>query len=226
MRVKHVFEYCYAKCLLDCGFEADALKYFKSVEKRYPGFGDAREFIERLGGSNNKKRQPEEPRDSRVKEEASQERDDLYRDAVRMVLETGRGSVSMLQRHFEIGYTRAARLIDMMAEDGIVGEYKGSAAREVLISIEDWERGQGEERKAGRRNPGGKSQAKDPFDVLGISASADKDEIKQAYREKIVQCHPDKVATMAPEFRVLAENMAKELNWAYEECLDRCSGQA
>jgi len=70
----------------------------------------------------------------------SQDRDELYRDAVRMVLETGRGSVSMLQRHFEIGYTRAARLIDLMAEDGIVGEYKGSVAREVLISIEDWEK--------------------------------------------------------------------------------------
>jgi S-DNA-T family DNA segregation ATPase FtsK/SpoIIIE len=78
----------------------------------------------------------------------SQERDALYRDAVRMVLETGRGSVSMLQRHFEIGYTRAARLIDLMAEDRIVGEYKGSVAREVLISIEEWERGQGGERKA------------------------------------------------------------------------------
>ena len=77
-----------------------------------------------------------------------QERDELYRDAVRMVLETGRGSVSMLQRHFEVGYTRAARLIDLMAEDGIVGEYKGSVAREVLITIEDWERGQGEDRKA------------------------------------------------------------------------------
>lgn len=72
-----------------------------------------------------------------------QERDDLYRQAVRMVLETGRGSVSLLQRHFEIGYTRAARLIDLMAEDGIVGEYKGSVAREVLISTEEWDRAQG-----------------------------------------------------------------------------------
>ncbi len=42
-----------------------------------------------------------------------------------------------------IGYGRAARLIDFMAEDGIVGQYNGCQAREVMISIEDWERMQG-----------------------------------------------------------------------------------
>ena len=47
--------------------------------------------------------------------------------------------MSLLQRCLGIGYGRAARLIDFMAEDGIVGEYNGSQAREVLISIEDWE---------------------------------------------------------------------------------------
>ena len=47
--------------------------------------------------------------------------------------------MSLLQRCLGIGYGRAARLIDFMAEDGIVGEYNGSQAREVLVSIEDWE---------------------------------------------------------------------------------------
>jgi len=55
------------------------------------------------------------------------------------VLATGRGSVSLLQRKLEIGYTRAARLIDMMAAEGIVGDYKGSKAREVITSLEQWE---------------------------------------------------------------------------------------
>ena len=50
-----------------------------------------------------------------------------------------RGSVSLLQRALGIGYGRGARLIDFMAEDGIVGEYNGSQAREVLISLEEWE---------------------------------------------------------------------------------------
>ena len=55
-------------------------------------------------------------------------------------LREGRGSVSLLQRALGIGYGRAARLIDFMAEDGIVGHYAGSQAREILISMEDWER--------------------------------------------------------------------------------------
>ncbi|HUW57138.1 MAG TPA: DNA translocase FtsK 4TM domain-containing protein [Planctomycetota bacterium] len=66
-------------------------------------------------------------------------RDPLYDDAVRVVLESQRGSVSLLQRKLEIGYSRAARLVDFMAEDGIVGSYKGSQAREVLYTLEEWE---------------------------------------------------------------------------------------
>ncbi len=66
-------------------------------------------------------------------------RDELYESAVDIVVRERRGSVSLLQRCMGIGYGRAARLVDFMAEDGIVGEYNGSQAREVLISVEDWE---------------------------------------------------------------------------------------
>ncbi len=66
-------------------------------------------------------------------------KDELYEEAVRIILETQRGSVSLLQRRLEIGYSRSARLIDLMAEDGIVGEYKGSQAREVFVTIDEWE---------------------------------------------------------------------------------------
>jgi len=66
-------------------------------------------------------------------------RDELYESAVDVVVRERRGSVSLLQRCLGIGYGRAARLIDFMAEDGIVGEYNGSQAREVLISLEEWE---------------------------------------------------------------------------------------
>ena len=72
------------------------------------------------------------------------QRDPLYDQAVRIVLETQRGSVSLLQRRLEIGYSRAARLVDMMAEAGIVGEYKGSQAREVLWTLEEWQARQAE----------------------------------------------------------------------------------
>src|SRR5690606_26594663 len=52
--------------------------------------------------------------------------------------ETKRGSVSMLQRRLAIGYTRAARLVEMMGEAGILGEHKGTVAREVAMSLEEW----------------------------------------------------------------------------------------
>ena len=55
------------------------------------------------------------------------------------MIREGRGSVSLLQRALGIGYGRAARLIDFMAEDGIVGTYAGSQAREVLMTMTDWE---------------------------------------------------------------------------------------
>ncbi len=62
-------------------------------------------------------------------------RDELYDEAVRIVQESGRASASMLQRRLQIGYTRAARLIDMMEENGVVGpDLGGSRGREVLIS--------------------------------------------------------------------------------------------
>ncbi len=70
---------------------------------------------------------------------ALKNRDDLYEAAVDIVVRERRGSVSLLQRCLGIGYGRAARLIDFMAEDGIVGQYNGSQAREVAISVEEWE---------------------------------------------------------------------------------------
>ena len=65
--------------------------------------------------------------------------DDLYETAIEVVIREQRGSVSLLQRSLGIGYGRAARLIDFMADDGIVGPYNGSNAREVLHSMESWE---------------------------------------------------------------------------------------
>ena len=72
-------------------------------------------------------------------EETCGERDELFDRAVEILLETQRGSVSLLQRRLEIGYSRASRLIDQMAAAGIVGEYKGSQAREILITRDEWE---------------------------------------------------------------------------------------
>jgi S-DNA-T family DNA segregation ATPase FtsK/SpoIIIE len=84
-----------------------------------------------------------EEEEEAIKPGALKKRDELYESAVDLVVREGRGSVSLLQRALGIGYGRAARLIDFMAEDGIVGQYNGSQARDILITLTDWERMQG-----------------------------------------------------------------------------------
>ena len=65
------------------------------------------------------------------------EKDEIYEEAVKLVLQTRQASVSMLQRRLGVGYTRAARLIDMMEDEGIVGPYRGSKPRDILVEVEE-----------------------------------------------------------------------------------------
>jgi S-DNA-T family DNA segregation ATPase FtsK/SpoIIIE len=76
-----------------------------------------------------------------VEEQSDQQvqfEDELYDQAVQIVLEAKQASVSLLQRRMRVGYTRAARLIDSMEAKGIVGPYEGSKPREVLMSMEQY----------------------------------------------------------------------------------------
>jgi S-DNA-T family DNA segregation ATPase FtsK/SpoIIIE len=68
------------------------------------------------------------------------EKDPLFDKAVEIIIESGRGSVSLLQRRLAIGYGRASRLVDQMGLAGILGEHNGSVAREVVITMDDWKR--------------------------------------------------------------------------------------
>lgn len=74
--------------------------------------------------------------DVKESEEEAAMDDELYPEAVRLVVEAKAASASMLQRRLRIGYTRAARLIDLMESRGVVGPYEGSKPREVLITPE------------------------------------------------------------------------------------------
>ncbi|HEV2645973.1 MAG TPA: DNA translocase FtsK [Acidobacteriaceae bacterium] len=73
-------------------------------------------------------------KDTDGNDQTSQEDDDLFDDAVRLVFEFGKASTSLLQRRLRIGYGRAAHLIDMMERDGLVGPADGSKPREILKS--------------------------------------------------------------------------------------------
>jgi len=72
-------------------------------------------------------------------EEANAEQDPMYEEALRVVLEMGKASTSTLQRRLRLGYGRAARILDMMHRDGIIGPPDGSKPREVL-KRSDWQR--------------------------------------------------------------------------------------
>ncbi len=91
-----------------------------------------------------KKQGTPEYNDSVLKPQASaggggnDEQDEMYDEAVKVVVETNQASVTILQRRLRLGYSRAARLIDMMEQRGIVGPYAGSKARDILVDREKW----------------------------------------------------------------------------------------
>ena len=63
---------------------------------------------------------------------------DMYRDALRVIIDSGKASTSLLQRRLRIGYARAARIIEQMEDQGVIGPADGARPREVLInSIDD-----------------------------------------------------------------------------------------
>jgi DNA segregation ATPase FtsK/SpoIIIE-like protein len=78
-----------------------------------------------------------EEQDGAPPDEIEGQEDPLYRDAVRVVLEMGKASTSTLQRRLRLGYGRAARILDMMQRDGLIGPPDGSKPREVL-KRPDW----------------------------------------------------------------------------------------
>ena len=62
--------------------------------------------------------------------------DPMFEDAARLIVQSGSGSTSLIQRKFSIGYNRAGRLMDLMEKAGVVGQAHGSKPREVLIQDE------------------------------------------------------------------------------------------
>jgi S-DNA-T family DNA segregation ATPase FtsK/SpoIIIE len=79
-------------------------------------------------------------RPERASSEAEvEEKDEIFDEAVRFVVQSGQASTSMLQRRFRIGFSRAGRLVDLMEREGIVGPADGSKAREILVARGDYE---------------------------------------------------------------------------------------
>ncbi|MDH3629178.1 MAG: DNA translocase FtsK, partial [Acidobacteriota bacterium] len=73
----------------------------------------------------------EDPAESRNGFEG--ERDEMFAEAVRVVVQEGKCSITLIQRRLQLGYARAARIVDMMEQEGIVGRGEGSKPREILV---------------------------------------------------------------------------------------------
>ncbi|SHI45955.1 FtsK/SpoIIIE family DNA translocase [Desulfofundulus thermosubterraneus] len=81
----------------------------------------------------------EEPPVEEEEEARMEEEDELLPQAVKILIENGNASISMLQRRLHIGYARAARLIDIMEQRGIVGKFEGSKPRAILMTMEQYQ---------------------------------------------------------------------------------------
>ena len=71
-------------------------------------------------------------------DEDGDDTDALFEDAVEVILEQGQASTSMLQRKLRVGYARADRIMDELADAGIIGPQEGSKPRQILISKQQW----------------------------------------------------------------------------------------
>lgn len=79
----------------------------------------------------------QEIKENTISHDEEEYEDPLYNDVVEFVVTTGKASASLLQRKFKLGYNRAARIIDLLEERGIIGPQNGSKPREVLIKLEN-----------------------------------------------------------------------------------------
>lgn len=111
---------------LQCAFidtpEIDKLTEFIGSQRAYPDAYHLPEFSDE--------------QDEHITEFDPSEKDSLFEDSARILVQTQQGSTSLLQRKLKIGYNRAGRIIDQLEGAGIVGPFEGSKAREVLIKTE------------------------------------------------------------------------------------------
>ena len=67
------------------------------------------------------------------------DRDPLLEEAGRIIIQSGRATAGGLQRQLKIGFNRAARIMDQLAEEGVIGESEGTKARKVLMSMDEFD---------------------------------------------------------------------------------------
>jgi len=152
---------------------------------------------------------------------AAAQEDPFFDRAVEIVLETKRGSVSLLQRRLAIGYTRASRLIDLMGIAGIISEHNGSQARNVMITVEEWDlmkemaaEMEAEQRSGGAQ--GGAAYGTDPEDAhqSTMFVPEESEAVEEESEEELAAADSD--IDEVP-FEVVANQHAVQVHGALEE---------
>lgn len=152
--------------------------------------------------------------------------DEMFGESLRFFIRIGASDVGGLVKGLGVTFGRAARIVSELEQEGFIGPPRSDGKREVRRSairfVELLDRSSSTPRSDGRsRRPRwtavrrGRGRALEPHEVLGVETSATRAEIADAYRELAQLYHPDKVATMAPDFQELAEQRMKEINAAY-----------
>lgn len=140
----------------------------------YVDDGEVRKVVQHLAEQAEPQFHPELMQLNRIDAAAACD-DEMFEDAVRIVLESQRGSVSLLQRKLSIGYARASRMIEAMASSGILGEYKGSQARECLMTLEEYEAAK---KQMAIDKQAGFSDMQEPAEVIDDDGSDSDDDVE------------------------------------------------
>lgn len=174
--------------------------------------------------------EPEESRAANTEPSAEPELDDEIADAVlRFIVGGGIGDVDSIGRRFGLTFASAARMLCVLEEDGFLGPsrkdgshaVRRSAVRYVELLDREASSVAGTPRRPTRTATLRRRRGRplEPHEILGVPAAASDAEIAEAYRDLARMYHPDKVATLAPEFQDLAELRMKEINAAYATLL-------
>jgi S-DNA-T family DNA segregation ATPase FtsK/SpoIIIE len=158
----------------------------------YVDDGEVRKVVQHLAEQAEPQFHPELMQLNRIDAAAACD-DEMFEDAVRIVLESQRGSVSLLQRKLSIGYARASRMIEAMASSGILGEYKGSQARECLMTLEEYDAAK---KQMAIDKQAGFSDMQEPVEVIDDDGPDSDDDVEDEAADDDDVCQTEIIGTV------------------------------
>lgn len=156
------------------------------------------------------------------------ELDELFEQAVEVILKRKSATTSIIQKYLKLGYTKAARIMDQLEEMGMIGPSCGADPRVILITKDLWllDRNNWLAGKYAPPKQEATSEQSDctsepdkqesEYDLLGVSTQSSIEDVKKAYYQKMKEYHPDKTSGLGEKLKNLALEESKKINRAYE----------